>query len=125
MYEFYFFQFTSVDVSVNFQKIKPKGKMSQDEMLKLISNFAKQKRIKEEWKLILIDDAAWKIDLQQPSPVKKMFDPKEVPFKNEKKTLEPKQPASSEKKGSINPSTEIPQQNKNFKRKGSTIPSRM
>ena len=74
---------SNVDISVNFQKIKPKGKMSQEEMLKFVSTFGKNKKISDNWKNQLIDDMAWKIDLQEPSPVKKMFDPKELPFKPE------------------------------------------
>ena len=74
---------SNVDISVNFQKIKPKGKMSQEEMLKFVSSLGKNKKISENWKEKLIEDIAWKIDLQEPSPVKKMFDPKELPFKPE------------------------------------------
>lgn len=57
--------------------------MSQEEMLKFVSTFGKNKKISDNWKKQLIDDLAWKIDLQEPSPVKKMFDPKELPFKPE------------------------------------------
>ena len=52
-------------------------------MLKFVSTFGKNKKISDNWKKQLIDDLAWKIDLQEPSPVKKMFDPKELPFKPE------------------------------------------
>ena len=57
--------------------------MSQEEMLKFVSTFGKNKKISDNWKKQLIDDLAWKIDLQEPSPVKKMFEPKELPFKPE------------------------------------------
>ena len=57
--------------------------MSQEEMLKFVSSLGKNKKISENWKEKLIEDIAWKIDLQEPSPVKKMFDPKELPFKPE------------------------------------------
>ena len=50
-------------------------------MCKLLSGLSKQKKISEDWKKILVEDNAWKLDLQEPSPVKKMFDPKELPFK--------------------------------------------
>ena len=63
--------------------MKPNGKMTQEEMLKLVSIFAKNKKVSENWKQQLVDDSAWKIDLQQPSPVKKMFDPKELPINTE------------------------------------------
>ena len=59
--------------------------MSQEEMLKFVSSLGKNKKISENWKEKLIEDIAWKIDLQEPSPVKKMFDPKELPFKPEMK----------------------------------------
>ena len=52
-------------------------------MLKFVSSLGKNKKISENWKEKLIEDIAWKIDLQEPSPVKKMFDPKELPFKPE------------------------------------------
>ena len=78
-----YFQVTNLDISVHVQRMKPNGKMTQEEMLKLISIFAKNKKVSENWKQQLVDDSAWKIDLQQPSPVKKMFDPKELPFKPE------------------------------------------
>ena len=77
---------------MSFQKIKPKGKMAPDELCKLLSGLAKQKKISEEWKQILVEDNAWKLDLQEPSPVKKMFDPKELPFVDlaaKRKSLKP------------------------------------
>ena len=52
-------------------------------MLKFVLSLAKSKKISDNWKQQLIDDIAWKIDLQDASPVKKMFDPKELPFKPE------------------------------------------
>ena len=66
--------------------------MAPDELCKLLSGLAKQKKISEEWKQILVEDNAWKLDMQEPSPVKKMFDPKEIPFVDlaaKRKSLKP------------------------------------
>ena len=71
--------------------------MSKEEMLKFVSTLAKNKKLSEDWKVKLVDEIAWKIDLQQPSPVKKMFDPKELPFQPD---LAKKKSTSSLFKGS-------------------------
>ena len=62
--------------------------MSKEEMLKLLTTFSIKKKLPQDWKQKLVEDSAWAIDHQQPSPVKKMFDPKELPFKNESKKSE-------------------------------------
>ena len=91
--------------------MKPNGKMTQEEMLKLISLFAKNKRVSENWKQQLVDDSAWKIDLQQPSPVKKMFDPKELPTNTE--AMRKKSTKSVENvEGNRKESTNAPKMNK-------------
>ena len=66
--------------------------MTPDELCRLLSGLAKQKKISEEWKKILVEDNAWKLDLQERSPVKKIFDPKEIPFVDlaaKRKSLKP------------------------------------
>ena len=47
--------------------------------MKLFASLAKLKKISVDWKTKLLDDDAWKIDNQLPSPGpgKKNFDPKE------------------------------------------------
>ena len=101
-----YFQVTNLDISVHVQRMKPNGKMTQEEMLKLISIFAKNKKVSENWKQQLVDDSAWKIDLQQPSPVKKMFDPKELPTNTEvvrKKSTKSVENGEGNRKESTNP----------------------
>ena len=81
--------------------------MSKEEMLKFVSSLAKNKKLSEDWKVKLVEDIAWKIDLQQPSPVKKMFDPKELPFQPD---LAKKKSSSSQVKTS-----ETEKKQENFK----------
>ena len=73
-------------------------------MLKFVSTLAKAKKLSEDWKVKLVEEIAWKIDLQQPSPVKKMFDPKELPFQPD---LAKKKSSSSLFKGSEKEKKEI------------------
>ena len=53
---------TSIDVAINYQKNNSKGKMSPEELLKFLSNFAKAKNISADWKQIIIQDPAYAID---------------------------------------------------------------
>ena len=77
------FQVSGLDISVEYQKIKPKGKMTQEEMITFVGNFGKLKKISANWKTKLVDDDAWKIDTQEPSPVKNRFDSMELPMKKQ------------------------------------------
>ena len=45
--------------------------MNQEEMMKFIASLAKLKKISVDWKTKILDDEAWKIDCQQPSPGQK------------------------------------------------------
>ena len=56
------FQVTSIDVAINYQKNNTKGKMSAEELLKFLSNFAKTKNITADWKQILIQESAFTIN---------------------------------------------------------------
>ena len=56
------FQVTSIDVAIHYQKNNSKGKMSEDELLKFLSIFAKVKSISSDWRQIIIQDSAWMID---------------------------------------------------------------
>ena len=62
-------QVTGIDISEQYKKFKPAGKLNQEEMMTLIASLAKLKKISVDWKTKLLDDDAWKIDNQQPSPV--------------------------------------------------------
>ena len=52
----------------------------------LIASMAKLKKISVDWKNKLMDDDAWKIDCQQPSPGpgQKASDPKATPINKKK-----------------------------------------
>ena len=45
--------------------------MNEEEMIKFMVSLAKLKKISVDWKTKLLDDEAWKIDCQQPSPGQK------------------------------------------------------
>ena len=60
-------QVSGLDMSVQYQKFKPVGKMNQEEMMKFMASLAKLKKISVDWKTKLLDDDAWKIECQQPS----------------------------------------------------------
>ena len=53
-------------------------------MMEFLGRLRKQKKISAGWKTKLVDDEAWKIDDQEPSPVKKNFDTNEIQFNTNK-----------------------------------------
>ena len=79
-------QVTGIDISEQYKKFKPAGKLNQEEMMTLIASLAKLKKISVDWKNKLMDDDAWKIDCQQPSPGsgQKASDPKATPINKKK-----------------------------------------
>ena len=75
---------------MRYQQVKPSGNMNKEEMVEFLAKLRREKKIAAGWKTKLVDDDAWKVEGQQPSPVKKRFDTNETQFNTVKKNQQKK-----------------------------------